>query len=1026
MPAASVASSPLAAARARIRALEAALREAQATSHQLSLGAALSDQNPNPVLRYNAAGERTYANPAAVRLRHQLGPVAAAGLRAQLRALAVQSLRDGRPHQTELYYESHGLQVSLVPLAATGYVSAYLIDVTARHKAERQMIEQQEFYERVLDELPSQVAVFGADQRYRYLNARSVPDEAERRQWLGKTMLDTAGFMGRLPEVATRRHRLMAQAVAERRALEWQEAYTEPDGRVSHFLRYYQPVFGAAGALEFIIAYNADITARVQAEAQLREQQAFTALVLDTTPNVIYVRDLDQNVLFQNQACQLLRAEIVPRHALVPGSVAAGERRAYAADDARVVQNGQEMVAEDCMTLPSGEVRWYHTVKRPLLRPDGAVHVLGVSTDITALKQAQYTLERSEKRYRDLMHYAQALIFTCDLRGTLLSANPMLADLLGVPTEALPGQPVATFLLADDRLVFARYLGRIAATPAAGEAEGVVQVQGPGGVHHLLYRSVVVREAGQAPYIISHAHDITGRVLAEQATQRARKEAEATARARENFLANMSHEIRTPMNGVLGITAQLAKTRLDARQQELVRFIRTSGQHLLVVLNDVLDMAKITAGKLELEQIAFNLCDAMGEALQPLAAQAREKGLAFQARPLRASCPLPWVVGDPHRLVQIMLNLVSNAVKFTEQGSVTVKSEQVGETAATVTVYFSVADTGPGISPGKQALVFENFAQAQADTTRRHGGTGLGLSISRALVEQMGGALTLASAPGVGSTFAFTLVLPRAAVPALAPAGGPVSYDTGRLAGARVLLVEDNEISRTVVRMLLEPWGALLDEVADGAAALARLAAAPYDVVLMDIQLPGLSGVDATARLRQLPDPQRAATPVIALTANAFRADGERYLAAGFNDYLAKPYDEAILYHKMVALLPPPAPAYDLAHLRRLAQGRAPFVLKIIRSFLANAPISLAELRAAAAAHDWPQVARVVHHIKPNLLALGITRPAAAVALLIARPTDPDPAAAPDARAQALAVLLAAVERALGELPAELSAELPA
>ena len=210
--------------------------------------------------------------------------------------------------------------------------------------------------------------------------------------------------------------------------------------------------------------------------------------------------------------------------------------------------------------------------------------------------------------------------------------------------------------------------------------------------------------------------------------------------------------------------------------------------------------------------------------------------------------------------------------------------------------------------------------------------------------------------------------------------------------------------------MLLEPWGAQLDEAPDGPTALVRLATAPpYDVVLMDIQLPGLSGVDATARLRQLPDLRRSATPVIALTANAFWVDWERYLAAGFNDYLAKPNDEAMLYHKIVALLPP-APAYDLAHLRRLAQGRASFVLKIIRSFLANAPTSLAELRTAAAAHDWSQVARVVHHIKPNLLALGITRPAAAVALLTARSTEADPARAPDARAQALATLLAAAE----------------
>ena len=1021
MPAASAASL-LAAAQARIRALEAELREARA-ARPPGLVPGLAEQDPNPVLRYNAAGERTYANPAAERLRHQLGPPAAAALRAQLRALAAHSRRAGHPHQTELRHGPHGLQVSLVPAGPAGDVNVYVVDVTARHQAEQQMREQQDFYERVLDELPSQVAVFGPDQRCRYLNARSVPDAAERRQWLGKTMLDTAGFMGCPPAAAARRHGLMAQAVAERRALEWQESYAGPDGRVSHFLRYYQPVFGAAGALDFIIAYNADITGRVQAEAQLREQQAFTELVLDTTPNVIYVRDLAQNVLFQNRACRDLLAVLDPAGHPAPKGVRAHERQAYAADDARVVEHRQEVVAEDRVTLPSGAVRWYHTVKRPLLRPGGAVHVLGVSTDITALKQAQHTLERSEKRYRDLMHYAQALICTYDLGGTVLSANPVLAALLGPPAAELVGQDVADYLLAEDREKLAGYLARIA---AEGEAEGVLRVRPRGGgeLRYLLYHNFVVREPGQVPYVISHAHDITGRILAEQATQRAREEAEATARARENFLANMSHEIRTPMNGVLGMAAQLAKTALDPRQRELVRVIRSSGQHLLAVLNDVLDMAKITAGKLELEQAVFNLCYSAELALSPLVMQAREKGLVVEVLPLRGSCPYPWVVGDPHRINQVLLNLVGNAVKFTARGRIAVKGEQLAETAETLTVRFSVADTGPGIAADKQALVFESFTQAHADTSRHHGGTGLGLSISRALVAQMGGTLTLASAPGQGSTFAFSLTLPKAPAAAV-PAAAPAAYDTGRLAGARVLLVEDNEINRTVARMLLEPWGVRLDEAADGPAALAQLqAAAPYDVVLMDIQLPGLSGLAVTRHLRALPDPRRAATPVIALTASALRADEERCRAAGCNDCLAKPYDEAELYRKIEAQLPPrAAPPYDLTDLRRLAQGRTQFVAKIIRSFLANAPASLARLRTAAAAADWAEVARTVHHIKPNLLALGIARAAAAVELLERQhPASAAPAlpAAPEATAQALAHLLATVEQALRELPAEL------
>jgi CheY-like chemotaxis protein len=288
----------------------------------------------------------------------------------------------------------------------------------------------------------------------------------------------------------------------------------------------------------------------------------------------------------------------------------------------------------------------------------------------------------------------------------------------------------------------------------------------------------------------------------------------------------------------------------------------------------------------------------------------------------------------------------------------------------------------------------------------------------------MGGQLRLASTPGQGSSFDFELRFPKAPAPAVAEATD-AAYNTGRLAGTRVLLVEDNEINRTVARMMLEPWGVELDEAEDGTVALALLAHTDYDLVLTDIQMPGLSGIDVTQHLRQLPAPRRAATPVIALTANAFRADIERYLAAGVNACLTKPYDEATLYQTMEALLPalpPAAPAYNLAPLREMAKGREAFVHKIVRSFLANMPNSLAQLKAAGAAANWPEVGRLAHHIKPNLHTLGICDVAPALEVLVRLHSDA-PAAAPDAPAvlrQALAQLVAGVERALAGLCAEL------
>ena len=580
------------------------------------------------------------------------------------------------------------------------------------------------------------------------------------------------------------------------------------------------------------------------------------------------------------------------------------------------------------------------------------------------------------------------------------------------PTAAQPPTPAQAQQMAS----YVATSAQVLATGEQLETESHVTMPSGQDLYFHTVKRLLVRADGSRQ-VLGVSTDITDRLLAEHKMEQAKQAAEAAVLARENFLANMSHEMRTPLNGVLGMAAQLARTPLTARQQEFLRTIRHSGQHLLGVINDVLDMAKITSGKLELDESAFNLCDSMYEALQPLIAQAQEKGLRFSGTRLHTSCSHPWVLGDALRLNQILLNLVANAIKFTQAGgSITVVGEQLAETDTTLTVRFSVEDSGIGIAPEKQELIFEGFTQAYADTARRFGGTGLGLSISRALVAQLGGALTLCSVPGQGSTFAFVLTLPKAPAALTAPIAD--AYDTGALRGRRVLVVEDNEINRTVARLLLEGWGVEVEEAEDGIAGVARVQEdAPYDLILMDIQMPGLNGVDATAAIRALPDPAQANCPIVALTANAFRADCDRYLAAGMVDCLAKPFDEEEVYHTLVRVLPMPTPAYDLTKLRTLARGRDAFVVKIIRSFLQNMPGSLAELATATAAARWPEAAKIVHHIKPSLESLGIRDVEAAVMLL----EQAQPAAyalLPSAVMQ----LTTQVQLALDTLPRELSA----
>ncbi|GAA4379610.1 hypothetical protein GCM10023186_17180 [Hymenobacter koreensis] len=803
------------------------------------------------------------------------------------------------------------LELDFVPLQvpAAGLL-VYVRDVTERHRAEAKLAEQRRFYESVLNEIPSQIAVFRPDGRYLFLNAQAVPDAGARAALLDQFVDAYVAHQGWQADIAAARRAHFRRAVAELRPQSWQETTPENDGPPRHYLRHYQPVRDAAGALQYVIGYGTDITARVAAEeavqaseARLREQQQFMQQLLDTTRSVVYVRDPDGDILFANPAMRELQTQMGATEELPEPlqDQRLQELASYAALDARVLATGQTLDAEDLLTMPDGSARWFYTVKSPLPRCGASPHVLGVSTDITALKQAQITLMGSEKRYRDLMQYAQALICTYDLQGTVLSANPALSRLLDRPETELLGCSVSQFMLPEDQPHFDAYLAQMA---REGEAQGVLRVRPSGSaqVHHLLYHNFVMREHGQAPYIISHAHDITNRVLAEQQMKQAKEAAEAAAQARENFLANMSHEIRTPLNGVLGIAAQLGKTPLDARQQELLQVVQASGRHLLGVLNDVLDMAKISSGKLELVSESFDVCEMLYEAARPLFAQAQEKGIEVEAIRLHESCPNSWVVGDAHRLRQVILNLFSNAIKFTPPGGrITAGGYQVAETADTITVEFRFSDTGVGIPADKLAHIFDSFAQAQADTARRFGGTGLGLSISRALIEQMGGSLTVESTEGKGSTFAFAITLPRAAQ-AQAAVAASAAVGVG-LQGMRLLLVEDNETNRLLARMILEDWGVELDEAEDGEQGVALAAAADYDAILMDIQMPGLNGLQATAAIRALPDQRRASVPIVALTANAFESDTQQYLAAGMQACVAKPFDENELFQTLDRVL---------------------------------------------------------------------------------------------------------------------------
>jgi PAS domain S-box-containing protein len=391
----------------------------------------------------------------------------------------------------------------------------------------------------------------------------------------------------------------------------------------------------------------------------------------------------------------------------------------------------------------------------------------------------------------------------------------------------------------------------------------------------------------------------------ELALEQAKLAADAASQAKTAFLANMSHEIRTPMNAIVGFAHLLRRDPLTPRQRDHLDKIADASEHLLQVINDILDFSKIEAHKVDLHLGAFHLAASLARIADMVHGRLRNKAVQFHVE-LAPGCPVH-VVGDRLRLEQVLLNLASNAVKFTEQGSVEIRVTPLQRSDERAWLHFAVVDTGIGVSPAQSARLFEAFEQADASTTRRYGGTGLGLAISKRLVELMDGRIGMDSQPGQGSTFWFELPLGLADTPAHTPVAAPAEAapdaldvpDGGaRLRGARLLLAEDNPINQEVARDLLAALGAQVDVACDGAQALRMAAEQDYELILMDVQMPVMDGLEATAAIRRLPG--RAAVPILALTASTFAEDRRLGLGAGMNDFLIKPVEPEALRHSLL------------------------------------------------------------------------------------------------------------------------------
>ena len=678
---------------------------------------------------------------------------------------------------------------------------------------------------------------------------------------------------------------------------------------------------------------------------ELEDRRSLLQNLVRNIPDLVWLKDTDGVYLACNAPFERFfgagEADIVGK---TDADFVSPEQAAlFRENDFLAMTSGQPHLNEEWITFAgSTEPRLVETIKSPMLDGQGEViGVLGVSRDITEREKAAQELQRLrhhltelvDERTRQLADLAESLRRAHAEQKTIIDAVPVGIGLLKDRQVVYCNQRLDQMFGFEPGGMVGRSTRVWYPDDAAYEAGGrkVYEILQRGALHwrdeqlmrqdgslfwaRITARMIDLGDPGKG--VLGIMEDISVERATIEALREAKEAAEATTRLKSAFLANMSHEIRTPMNAIIGLTHLALDTALNDTQRDYLQKIQGASQHLLGIVNDVLDLSKIESGKLQLECLSVDIAQILRDVHAQLIDKAQAKGLALlwhvdPALPAR-------LVGDGLRIGQVLLNFGSNAVKFTEQGQVDLSVQVQAHTDHDVTLRFEVRDTGIGLSEAEQSQLFQSFQQADVSTTRQYGGTGLGLAISRHLAEQMGGAVGVHSEPGQGSVFWFTLSLARAeADPTLSDAAArvPTSLSEARealqaLHGNRVLVVEDNELNRLLAGELLRGVGLTVDFAHNGREAVDRLAQVEvgaendYGLVFMDMQMPVMDGLDATRLIRRMPGRERL--PIVAMTANAMLEDSERCRAAGMSDYISKPFSPEALWALLQRWLTPKA-----------------------------------------------------------------------------------------------------------------------